>query len=145
MFSCYISIKIKIQSIMLSYYISQSNEFVIRTENTASYADAISGSESLTLKLRDMLTLENTEYLLPTSSYTWNPYENILSYSQSLENAVRTGQEFLLDISGSVSGSIWKGSMQVFGSQSIDKPVYTTQNDTYVSNVTDNEYIVLNN
>jgi len=130
---------------MLSYYISQSNEFVIRTENTASYADAISGSESLTLKLRDMLTLENTEYLLPTSSYTWNPYENILSYSQSLENAVRTGQEFLLDISGSVSGSIWKGSMQVFGSQSIDKPVYTTQNDTYVSNVTDNEYIVLNN
>jgi len=145
MFSCYISIKIKIQSIMLSYYISQSNEFVIRTENTASYADAISGSESLTLKLRDMLTLENTEYLLPTSSYTWNGYENILTYSQSLENIVRTGQEFLLDISGSVSGSIWKGSMQVFGSQSIDKPVYTTQNDTYVSNVTDNEYIVLNN
>ena len=130
---------------MLSYYISQSNEFVIRTENTASYADAISGSESLTLKLRDMLTLENTEYLLPTSSYTWNGYENILTYSQSLENVVRTGQEFLLDISGSVSGSIWRGSMQVFGSQSIDKPVYTTQNDSYVSNVTDNEYIVLNN
>jgi hypothetical protein len=92
-----------------------------------------------------MLTLENTEYLLPTSSYTWNPYENILTYSQSLENVVRTGQEFLLDISGSVSGSIWKGSMQVFGSQSIDKPVYRTQNDGYVSNTTDNEYIVLNN
>ena len=131
---------------MLSYYISQSNEFVIRTENTASCCPPeYSGSESLTLKLRDMLTLENTEYLLPTSSYTWNGYENILTYSQSLENVVRTGQEFLLDISGSVSGSIWKGSMQVFGSQSIDKPVYRTQNDGYVSNTTDNEYIVLNN
>ena len=146
LFSCYNSNKeINTIYIMLSYYISQSNEFVIRTENTASYADAISGSEDLTLKLRDMLTLENTEYQLPTGSYTFNPYENILTFSQSLENVVRTGQEFLLDISGSVSGSIWRGSMQVFGSQSIDKPVYTTQNDSYVSNVTDNEYIVLNN
>jgi len=31
----------------------------------------------------------------------------------------------------------------VYGSQSIDKPNYTTQNDGYVSNVTNNEYIVL--
>tara|TARA_R110000744_G_scaffold379806_1_gene498818 strand:+ start:276 stop:671 length:396 start_codon:yes stop_codon:yes gene_type:complete len=131
---------------MLSYYISQSNEFVIRTENTASCCpDAYSGSEDLTWLLYDMLTLATSSYLLPTSSYDWNPYENILTFSQSLENVVHTGQEFLLDISGSVSGSIWRGSMQVFGSQSIDKPVYTTQNDGYVSNVTENEYIVLNN
>ena len=130
---------------MLSYYISQSNEFVIRTENTQSIGPAFTSSEDLTLVLDDMLTHTVTEYPLPTGSYTWNPYENIFTFSQSLENVVRTGQEFLIDVSGSVSGSIFRGSMQVFASQSIDKVVYTTQNDKFVSNVTDNEYIVLNN
>mgnify|MGYP000392005768 FL=1 len=130
---------------MLSYYISQSNEFVIRTENTQSIGPAFTSSEDLTLVLDDMLTHTVTEYPLPTGSYTWNPYENIFTFSQSLENVVRTGQEFLIDVSGSVSGSIFRGSMQVYASQSIDKVVYTTQNDKFVSNVTDNEYIVLNN
>ena len=69
---------------------------------------------------------------------------NIFTFSQSLENVAYTGQEFLVDISGSVSGSIFRGSMQVYASQSIDKPVYTTQNDKFVSEPTDNEYIVLN-
>lgn len=130
---------------MLSYYISQSNEFVIRTENTQSIGPEFTSSEDLTLILDDMLTHTVTTYPLPTSSYDWNPYENILTFSQSLETEVRTGQEFLMDISGSISGSIWRGSMQVYGSQSIDKVVYTTQNDKFVSNTTDNEYIVLNN
>jgi len=130
---------------MLSYYISQSNEFVIRTENTQSIGPAFTSSEDLTLVLDDMLTHTVTEYPLSTGSYTWNPYENIFTFSQSLENVVRTGQEFLIDVSGSVSGSIFRGSMQVYASQSIDKVVYTTQNDKFVSNVTDNEYIVLNN
>tara|TARA_R110000751_G_scaffold4422_1_gene21841 strand:- start:1931 stop:2323 length:393 start_codon:yes stop_codon:yes gene_type:complete len=130
---------------MLSYYISQSNEFVIRTENTQSIGPEFTSSEDITLILDDMLTHTITTYPLPTSSYDWNPYENILTFSQSLETVVRTGQEFFMDISGSISGSIWRGSMQVYASQSIDKVVYTTQNDKFVSNVTDNEYIVLNN
>jgi|TARA_R110000823_G_scaffold158891_1_gene289733 hypothetical protein len=129
---------------MLSYYISQSNEFVIRTENTQSIGPEFTSSEDLTLVLDDMLTHTITTYPLPTSSYDWNPYENIFTFSQSLENVVRTGQEFLVDVSGSISGSIFRGSMQVYASQSIDKVVYTTQNDKFVSNVTDNEYIVLN-
>tara|TARA_R100001369_G_C3222546_1_gene150370 strand:- start:202 stop:594 length:393 start_codon:yes stop_codon:yes gene_type:complete len=129
---------------MLSYYISQSNEFVIRTENTQSIGPAFTSSEDLTLILDDMLTHTITQYPLSSSSYTWNPYENIFTFSQSLENVVRTGQEFLMDISGSVSGSIFRGSMQVYASQSIDKVVYTTQNDKFVSEPTDNEYIVLN-
>jgi len=121
---------------MLSYYISQSNEFVIRTRDTGS-------NDTFTLKMEDMLTLSKSSYLLPTSSYNYNPYESILTFSQSLEGVVETGQEFRIEISGSNSGSIYFGSLQVFGSQSIDKPVYTTQNTGYVSNVTDNEYIVL--
>lgn len=129
---------------MLSYYISQSNEFVLRTENTQSIGPDFTSSEDLTLILDDMLTHTVTTYPLPTSSYDWNPYENIFTFSQSLENFVYTGQEFLVDISGSESGSIFRGSMQVYASQSIDKPVYTTQNDKFVSEPTDNEYIVLN-
>jgi len=120
---------------MLSYYISQSNEFVVRTRNTGS-------NDSFTLKLEDMLTYQTSSYSL-SGSYSFNPYENIFTFSQSLEGVVETGQEFLVEISGSNSGSIYYGSLQVFGSQSIDKPNYVTQNDKFVSNVTDNEYIVL--
>lgn len=120
---------------MLSYYISQSNEFVVRTRNTGS-------NDVFTLKLEDMLTYQTSSYDL-SGSYTFNPYENVFTFSQSLEGSVETGQEFLVEISGSNSGSIYFGSMQVYSSQSIDKSVYTTQNDEFVSNVTDNDYIVL--
>jgi hypothetical protein len=129
---------------MLSYYISQSNEFVIRTENTQSIGPEFTSSEDLTLVLDDLLTHTETSFPLSQYQYDWNPYENIFTFSQSLENVVYTGQEFLVDIVGSVSGSIFRGSMQVYASQSIDKPVYTTQNDKFVSEPTDNEYIVLN-
>lgn len=119
---------------MLSYYISQSNEFVVRTESTGS-------GSTVSLDLYDMLELTTSSYDL-SGSYTFNPYENILTFSQSLSD-VRTGQEFLAEINDSISGSIWRGSIQVYSSQSVDKTVYTTQNDGYVSHETDNEYIVL--
>ena len=89
-----------------------------------------------------MLTYQTSSYAL-SGSYSFNPYENILTYSQSLEGNVETGQEFFVEISGSNSGSIYFGSMQIYSSQSIDKVVYTTQNDEFVSNTTDNEYIVI--
>jgi hypothetical protein len=120
---------------MLSYYISQSNEFVVRTRNTGS-------GDEFTLKLEDLLTYATSSYAL-SGSYTFNPYENIFTFSQSLEGIVETGQEFIVEISGSNSGSVYFGSMQIYGSQSVDKPVYTTQNDKFVSNVTDNDYIVM--
>lgn len=120
---------------MLSYYISQSNEFVIRTRNTGS-------GDEFTLLLEDILTYATSSYDL-SGSYTFNPYENVFTFSQSLEGVVEEGQEFTAEISGSVSGSIWYGSVQVYGSQSVDKVVYTTQNEEFVSNVTNNDYIVL--
>jgi hypothetical protein len=120
---------------MLSYYISQSNEFVVRTEATGS-------GSTITLDLYDMLQLTTSSYDL-SGSYSFNPYENILTFSQSLEGSTRIAQEYLATITDSVSGSIWRGSIQVYGDQTIDKTVYTTQNDGYVSYETDNEYIVL--
>jgi len=128
---------------MLSYYISQSNEFVVRTQDTASVV--ISGSdvtEDMTLVLQDMMTYSSSYYDL-SGSYTFNPYENILTFSQSLEGSVRDAQEFRVHLSGSVSGSVYSGTMQVYASQSIDKVVYLTQNEEFISNTTDNDYIVI--
>lgn len=128
---------------MLSYYISQSNEFVVRTQDTASLV--VSGSdiaEDMTLVLEDMMTYSSSYYNL-SGSYTFNPYENILTFSQSLEGTVRDAQEFRVHLSGSVSGSVYSGTMQVFASQSIDKVVYLTQNEEFISNTTDNDYIVI--
>ena len=128
---------------MLSYYISQSNEFTVRTQDTASLV--VSGSdiaEDMTLVLQDMMTYSSSYYDL-SGSYTFNPYENILTFSQSLEGSVRDAQEFRVHLSGSVSGSVYSGTMQVFASQSIDKVVYLTQNEEFISNTTDNDYIVI--
>jgi len=132
---------------MLSYYISQSNEFVVRTQDTASViiSGSDSGSEDMTLILEDMMTYSSSFYNL-SGSYTFNPYENILSFSQSLEGDVKTGDEFIVHLSGSVSGSIYSGTMQVYASQSVDnddKTVYITQNEEFISNTTDNQYIVI--
>ena len=128
---------------MLSYYISQSNEFVVRTQDTASLA--VSGSdiaEDMTLVLEDMMTYSQSFYPL-SGSYTFNPYESVFTFSQSLEGSVRDAQEFRVHLSGSVSGSIYSGTMQVYASQSIDKVVYLTQNEEFISNTTDNDYIVI--
>ena len=125
---------------MLSYYISQSNEFTVRTQDTASLN--VSGSEDMTLVLQDMMTYSSSYYDL-SGSYTFNPYENILTFSQSLEGSVRDAQEFRVHLSGSVSGSVYSGTMQVYASQSIDKVVYLTQNEEFISNTTDNDYIVI--
>jgi len=118
---------------MLSYFISNNNEFVIRTEETS--------SSDLTLHTENLFTKETASYDL-VGSYTYEGYESILTFSQSLDSVVSVGQQYRLTISD-VSGSIYRGAMEVFASQSIDKSVYKTQNDGYVSNVTDNDYIVL--
>jgi hypothetical protein len=66
---------------MLSYYISQSNQFTVRTQDTASVviSGSDSGSEDMTLVLQDMMTYSSSYYDL-SGSYTFNPYENILTY-----------------------------------------------------------------
>ena len=75
---------------MLSYYISQSNEFVIRTQDTASViTDGTGSGEQLTLILEDMLTYSQSYYPLPTSSYSWNPYEPwVLSQAHNKKSKV---------------------------------------------------------
>jgi hypothetical protein len=118
---------------MLAYYISGSNLFKFRTEPT--------GSSNLTLHLQNMFTLVNTSSSL---TYTFDSYEGLLQFTASIPSA-SVGEEYRAHISDG-TGSIWHGSLQVYTSQSIDKPNYINQipaDEQYISNVTDNEYIIL--
>ena len=116
---------------MISYYISGSNNYTFRTQPT--------GSSTLTLYLQDMLTLVNTSSSI--NPYTYNAEESMLSFTASIASA-SVGDEYRAYITSGTS-SIWHGSIQVYTSQSIDKPVYKTQIDGFVSNVTVNEYIIM--
>ena len=119
---------------MLAYYISGSNIFTMRTEPT--------GSSTLTLHLQDMMTLKNQSSSV--SPYSFNPYESLLSFSASISQP-NVGSEYRAYISDGTS-SIWHGSIQVYTSQSVDKPNYTNQKpieQVYKSNLTDNQYIIL--
>jgi len=118
---------------MLAYYISGSNIFTFRTAPT--------GSSNLTLHLQDMMTLRNSSSSI--SPYTYNSYESMLSFTASLNAFV--GDEYRAYISDGTS-SIWNGSIQVYTSQSVDKANYENQiplEQVYKSNLTDNEYIIL--
>jgi hypothetical protein len=118
---------------MLTYIISGSNQYTIRTEPSA--------SSNFTMSLQDMTTQVNTTASL--SGVTYNSYESMLSFTASIANA-SVGQEFRITLlnSGSVE-PIWHGTMQVYESQVVDKPAYKTQNNQYISHDTTNEFIIM--
>lgn len=123
---------------MLTFYSSGSNLWTFRVQPT--------GSSNLTLYMQDMLTLVNSSASL--ANYTYDPYESKLQFTASQVPTLvsaSTGDQYRAYISDTTC-SIWHGSISVFHSQSIDKPTYVNQipvNDVYKSNVTDNEYIIL--
>ena len=123
---------------MLAYYISGSNYYTFRTEPTA--------SSNLVLQLQDMLTLQNTTSSVSASGrpYTYDAYESKLNWTASLVSA-SIGDQYRASITDGTS-SIWHGSISVFASQSVNKPEYVSQlgvEERYKSNLTDNEYIIM--
>ena len=123
---------------MLTFYSSGSNVWTMRVQPT--------GSSNLTLHLQDMITLENASASL--SNYTYDAYESKLSFTASQVPTLvsaSVGSQYRAYINDTTC-SIWHGSISVFTSQSVNKPTYVNQiplQDVYVSNVTDNEYIIL--
>jgi hypothetical protein len=119
---------------MLSYYLSTNNIITIRVQ-------AMTPS-TLIWKVEDMFSLEN--WSASISGYDYNPYESILEFTASLPSPYVGGQyRATIENNGS---EIWRGTVSVFTSQSIDKPNYTNQiplENVYKSNVTDNEYIIM--
>jgi hypothetical protein len=97
---------------------------------------------SLVLKLEDMYTLE--KFSSSISGYSYDSSESILEFTASISSPY-VGAQYRATITNGGS-EIWAGSISVFTSQSIDKPNYINQiplEDVFVSNVTENEYIIL--
>lgn len=122
---------------MLTYFSSGSNVWTFRVQPT--------GSSALTLHMQDMTTQVNTSASL---TYSYNDYESMLSFTASQVPTLvsaSVGTQYRAYISDTTC-SIWHGSIQVFTSQSIDKPSYVNQiplEDVYISNVTENEFVIL--
>jgi len=118
---------------MQVYYTSGSNQYTLRVE-------PITSTGSLTLHLTDMYLLtSSSQSILPTS---WNEYESMLIFTASIASA-SVGSEYRATLK-SGSCSIWNGSIQVYNSQSLfSKSSYENQNTQYISNVTDNSYIIM--
>lgn len=115
---------------MLSYYISQSNSYTIRTQDTS--------SNEFTMSLQDMYQLTNITASLISASFT--PYENLFAFTASISSSI-VGGEYRAKLYNSGSTEpIWHGSIQVYGSQSVDKSDYETQITQYISHESPNEY-----
>ena len=118
---------------MLPYYISQSNDYQFRTEDTA--------SSEFTMSLQDMYQLTNITASIISASFT--PYENIFSASLLIPST-SVGYEYRATLLNAGSDEpIWHGTIQVYSSQSVDKAVYETKNDQYISPQSDNQYIIM--
>jgi hypothetical protein len=118
---------------MLAYFISQSNQYVFRTQPTA--------SSEFTMSLQDMTTLEN--FTASLSGLTFQGYESFVSFSMDINGAI-VGEEYRATLinSGSLT-PIWNGSIQVYASQSTDKSVYENKNTQYISHQSENRYIIM--
>ena len=117
---------------MLPYYISQSNSYTFRTENTGSTYNAF------TMRLTDMMGLNTFTGSMTDTEFT--SYENILAFTASISGAY-VGSEYRMRMYNGDS-VIWNGTIQVFASQSEDKSVYENKNTQYISNTSENKYVI---
>jgi hypothetical protein len=118
---------------MLGYHISQSNQYTIRTQPAS--------ANSLTMSLQDMTRLTTTTASL--SGITYDTFESMLSFTASIGSTI-VGEEYRATLySGSTS--IWHGTFQAFASQSLDIPKsdYENQNKQYISNESENKYVIM--
>jgi hypothetical protein len=119
---------------MLAYYLDNSNNFTIRTQDTASV------TSSFTMSYQDMYTLTNATMSLTEPTFT--SYENLFAFTGSISGAY-SGQGLRMTLFNGET-EIWNGSLEVFQSQSFDKSTYKTQITNYKSHVSTNEYIIMN-
>ena len=108
---------------MITYYISGSNIIDIRIKPKC--------SGSLLWRLQNMSSLQNTSASIV--NYEYDKYQSLLTFTASVPSP-NIGDQYRAEI------------VQVFVSQSVDKVNYVNQiplEDLYVSNLTDNEYIIL--
>ena len=123
---------------MQSYYISQSNSYTFRTQPTAST------SNQFTMSLTDMTTLQTITASM--SGITYEGYESYIGFTASISGAIVASEYRAVLYNGTPTGSvdIWRGSVQIYASQSIDKSVYENQIPPTISHESENKYIIYN-
>jgi hypothetical protein len=123
---------------MESYYISQSNSYTFRTQPTASTSNAF------TMSLTDMTTLDT--FTATLSGVTYEGYESYIGFTASISGAVVASEyrAVLYNATPTGSADIWRGTIQVYQSQSIDKSVYENQIPPVTSHESENKYIIYN-
>lgn len=123
---------------MLSYFISQSNYFSIRTETMNS------SSLNLTASLENMYSYVTQSVAISASTFiSYNQYESILSFSLDLGSSITADEYYISILNGSsVSASVYSGTIQVYEPQIVSKSEYLNQNQQYKSHNTSNEYII---
>ena len=100
---------------MLTYFLTGNNAYTIRTSQSPSTA--------FTMSLQDMLKQTNSTASITSVSY--NECESMVSFTASISGA-NVGQEFRVTLTNGTT-DIWNGSLQVFASQSVNKPAYVNQ------------------
>lgn len=134
---------------MLTYFLPDYNNYKIRTKQLPS------GSTYLKVDVQNMLTNENYSFAANPGQWSYDQCESIVDISFNLDIPlnVNEGDQYRIFFSPGITSStqpltygdpVWHGSLQVFLSQSVDKPAYTNQiplDDQAISMDTSNEFI----
>jgi hypothetical protein len=133
---------------MLTYFLGGYNNYTIRT------AQIPSGSNYLRVDVQNMLTQENYSFLNSPGQWSYNQCESMVDISFDLDIAltVNIGDEYRMFLTPAITSSttpftyldpVWHGSLQVFASQSVEKPDYVNQipyEETFISADTNNTF-----
>jgi len=133
---------------MLTYFLGGYNDYQIRTKQIPS------GSNFLSLCTQNMITQEEYCVLFNTGQYSYNECESFVSFSVDLDIplSVNIADEYRLTLTPAITSAtvpftyldpIWNGSLQVFASQSVNKPAYVNQipyEETFISADTNNTF-----
>ena len=134
---------------MLTYFLPGYNTYKIRTKQIPS------GSNFLRVDVQNMLTLDDYSFLNSPNQWSYDECESIVNISFNLDIAldVNVGDEYRIFLTPAITSSttpftyldpIWHGSLQVFASQSVDKPAYVNQlpiEEVFISEDTTNEFV----
>ena len=134
---------------MLTYFLPEFNSYQIRTKQLPS------GSNFLRVDIQNMLTNDSYSFLNSPGQWSYNECESIVSVSFNLAIAsnAKVGDEFRMFLTPAITSSttpftyldpVWHGSLQVFASQSVDKPSYVNQipvDEEFKSRQSDNEFV----
>jgi len=117
---------------MLTYFLPDYNNYKIRTQQLPA------NTAYMRVDVQNMLTNEDYSFLANPGQWSYNECESIVDISFNLDIPlnVNVGDEYRIFFTPGITSStqpftygdpVWHGSLQVFASQSVDKPSYVNQ------------------